>query len=161
MSFLGLGKVIGSIAGGGIKEAGEGIKTSLEGIGSLAGSIRSALTGEITPEKKAELLLNAQELDKLVDKATNDINLADAMSGSLFKGGWRPMLGWICDMAIFFYYIPRFILGTIFWAKIAWQTNTLPAMPEMGIADIMTLLGLLLGSSAMRMIEKKWNVASK
>lgn len=155
-------KFFGNIAGGGIKEAGEGIKTSLEGIGSLAGSIRSALTGEITAEKKAELLLNAQELDKLVDKATNDLNLADAQSGSLFKGGWRPALGWICDIAIFLYYIPRFIVGTYHWSRIAWESKgVLPPMPEMGIADIMTLLGLLLGSSAMRMVEKRWGVASK
>lgn len=153
--------LLNSIFGSGVKEAGEGIKSGLEGIGSLAKDLRSAFTGEISQEKKAELLLKAQELESLTDKAINDINLADAQSGSLFKGGWRPALGWICDIAIFCYYIPRFVIGTILWAKLAWHSSTLPPMPEMGIADILSLIALLLGSSAMRMVEKRWGVASK
>lgn len=152
----------GALIGGGVKDAGEGIKSGLEGVGSLAKDLRSAFTGEINPEKKAELMMKVQELESLADKAINDINLADSNSGSLFRGGWRPALGWICDIAIFIYYVPRFIIGTYHWSRIAWESKgILPPMPEMGIADIMTLLGLLLGSSAMRMVEKKWGVASK
>ena len=38
-----------------LKPGGDTIKGTLEGAGSLAKDIRSAITGEINPEKKAEL----------------------------------------------------------------------------------------------------------
>ena len=34
-----------------------------------------------------------------------EINKAEAASGSLFKGGWRPAVGWTCTLAFAYHYI--------------------------------------------------------
>ena len=34
-----------------------------------------------------------------------EINKAEAQSGSLFKGGWRPAVGWICAIAFGYHFI--------------------------------------------------------
>ena len=38
---------------------------------------------------------HAQELSI----AQIEVNKAEAQSGSLFKGGWRPAVGWVCAIA--------------------------------------------------------------
>ena len=34
-----------------------------------------------------------------------EINKAEAVSGSLFKGGWRPAVGWVCAIAFMYHFI--------------------------------------------------------
>ena len=34
-----------------------------------------------------------------------EINKAEAASGSLFKGGWRPAVGWVCAIAFMYHFI--------------------------------------------------------
>ena len=34
-----------------------------------------------------------------------EINKAEAASGSLFKGGWRPFVGWVCGVAFCYHFI--------------------------------------------------------
>lgn len=77
----------------------------------------------------------------------------------LFVAGWRPAIGWVCATALAVYYIPRFLVGTLVWAVAAWGQPTLPPMPEMGIGDILGLVGSLLGMSWLRTVEKKAGVA--
>ena len=33
------------------------------------------------------------------------VNAAEAASGSLFKGGWRPCIGWICGIAFGYHFV--------------------------------------------------------
>ena len=33
------------------------------------------------------------------------VNAAEAASGSLFKGGWRPCVGWLCAIAFGYHFI--------------------------------------------------------
>jgi uncharacterized membrane protein len=42
----------------------------------------------------SEKMANEQMLAQL------EVNKAEAASGSLFKGGWRPAIGWICGLAL-------------------------------------------------------------
>ena len=55
-------------------------------------------------DQKAKL---AHEIATMADKhaqevalAQIEVNKAEASSGSLFKGGWRPFVGWICGFAL-------------------------------------------------------------
>ena len=34
-----------------------------------------------------------------------EINKAEAASGSLFKGGWRPFVGWVCGVAFAYHFV--------------------------------------------------------
>ena len=74
-----------------------------QGIGSFAKDIRAAITGEaiLDPNKRAELLFNAQALEAAAEKARMDydadmskaqtaINAIEAQNSSLFVAGWRP-----------------------------------------------------------------------
>lgn len=56
--MFGLGKIFGTAG----KETVKGV---FEGVGSMAGSIRRAITGELPPKMKAEQLKNAMELEKI------------------------------------------------------------------------------------------------
>ena len=84
---------------------------------------------------------------------------AEAAGSSLFATGWRPAIGWVCAVALAAYYIPRFVVGTVLWVVAAWGQPVLPPMPEMGIGDILGLVGSLLGMSWLRTAEKKAGVA--
>ena len=70
-------------------------------IGQLIGPVTGILDKFIEDkDQKAQLAhdiatmseRHAQELAK----GQLEINKAEAASGSLFKGGWRPAVGWIC-----------------------------------------------------------------
>lgn len=84
---------------------------------------------------------------------------AEPASGSLFVTGWRPAIGWVCAASLAVYYLPRFVLGTVLWFRAGWAQGEVPPMPEMGIGDILGLVGALLGMSWLRTAEKKAGVA--
>lgn len=130
------------------------------------------------PVKKAEAHLKLVEMkqngelaelaaDTELAKGQQAINLKEAEHPSLFVSGWRPAIGWVCAIALGVYFIPRFLVGMFMWSRLAWtaiqqctlNACALPAMPEMGIADILGLVATLLGASWIRMREKEKSVA--
>lgn len=135
----------------------------------IIGKIIDRIPDPVAREKarlEAEASLREQEnrLLEIVaasDKAQTDINLEEAKSIDPFTSRWRPAAGWVAVVSLALYFWPRYLLGMFFWCKVAWLSQTLPALPDMGIADIMGLLGSLLGMGSMRMIEKIKGVASK
>ena len=47
-----------------------------------------------------------------------EVNKAEAASGSFFKGGWRPAVGWVCAVAFAYHFIlkdltERFLYTTL------------------------------------------------
>ena len=105
-------------------------------------------------DQKAKL---AHELATMADKLAHEQNLAqmainkeEASSGSLFKGGWRPFIGWICGIAFFYHFVCQpvivFIL-TIFGVSIV-------NLPEFEMNTLLTVLGGMLGIGGLRSYEK-------
>lgn len=137
------------------------IKGTLDGVGGLLTTIREVITGEASPEKKLAALQKIDEMEQQIKVGNLEVNKLEAQNANLFVSGWRPALGWICDIAIGVYYIPRFILGMIFWCMACWKANTLMPMPEMGIMDILGLVGTLLGAATLRTVEHVKGVATK
>jgi len=139
------------------------------GIGQFAKDIRAAITGEsiIDPNKKAELLLNAQALEAASQKALLDfeqkmseaqtaINAVEAANSNIFVSGWRPAVGWVCVSGLFY----TFLLKPIFpWAATiicnigGWKT-VVPPLPEVPMGDLLVLLGGMLGLGALRSVDK-------
>ena len=144
---------LSGLLGGGVKEAGEGVKAGLEGIGQLTQNIRSAITGEITADKKAKILETAQQIETLSLKGIHDTNLAEAQSGSSFRGGWRPAVGWVCAISLFFFYAFRIAVATSLWAYMSGKAHYLLPFPEFSIMEILALVGTLLGSKVIRSNE--------
>ena len=80
-----------------------------------------------------------------------EINKAEAASGSLFKGGWRPAVGWVCAIAFAYHFIVKDLI--IFGASFAGLE--LPDLPEFDMGTLLTVLGGMLGIGGLRTYEKQ------
>lgn len=129
------------------------------GIGTLAKDIRAAITGKepISADKAAELALKVQELEFSVTDAQTKVNMAEASNPNIFVSGWRPLIGWICGIALGYNYI--FMPLFTYIAK--WVSPDAPPMPTLDSGELITLLFGMLGLAGMRTYERKVGVANK
>jgi len=104
---------------------------------------KSALAHEIATmgERHAQEALLAQL----------EINKAEAASGSSFKGGWRPFVGWICGFALLYH----FILSPLIIFIVTLSGATIPPLPEFDMGSLMTVLLGMLGIGGLRTFEKQ------
>jgi hypothetical protein len=136
-----------------------GTKGILEGIGTAAVRIREAITGEavIDPNKKAELLAKTLEIENATALAQIAVNQAEAGSPSLFKGGWRPAVGWCCVLALFFEFILRPLLP---WGFGLLTKVPPPPLPTLDTGMLFNLMFGMLGLGGLRTVEKIRGVSS-
>ena len=106
-------------------------------------------------DQKAKL---AHDLATMADKHAQEISLAqisvnkeEAASGSLFKGGWRPFVGWVCGVAFCYH----FILQPLVIFIVAIAGVDIPDLPEFQMNTLLTVLGGLLGIGGLRTYEKQ------
>ena len=78
-----------------------------------------------------------------------EVNKAEAASGSVFKGGWRPFVGWVCGVAMLYHFLLQPII--VFVLSASGVTFELPSF-DMG--SLMTILMGLLGLGGLRTFEK-------
>ena len=90
---------------------------------------------------------HAQELAM----AQIEVNKAEAQSSSVFKGGWRPFIGWVCGFAFAYHFIIQPVL--IFGVGVA--GIQLPALPEFDMSQMMPVLLGMLGLGGLRTFEKQ------
>ena len=84
-----------------------------------------------------------------------NVNAAEAASGSLFKGGWRPFIGWTCGLAFFYHFVGQPV--AIFVMTV---TGTeIPTLPEFDMGTLLTVLGGMLGIGGLRTYEKQKGIA--
>ena len=125
-------------------------------IGQLIGPVTGILDKVIEDkDQKAKL---AHEIATMSDThaqqallAQLEINKAEAQSGSLFKGGWRPAVGWTCALVFFYHYIFQpciLFFAALFGAEI-------PELPEFDMSTLLPVLGGLLGIGGLRTYEKQ------
>ena len=90
---------------------------------------------------------HAQELAK----GQLEINKAEAASGSVFKGGWRPFIGWVCGAAFAYHFVLQpFIAFGVTVAGI-----DIPELPTFDMGSLMTVMMGMLGLGGLRSYEKK------
>jgi hypothetical protein len=80
-----------------------------------------------------------------------EVNKAEASSGSLFKGGWRPFIGWVCGGAFAYHFVlqPVIVFGVLA------AGIDLPPLPEFDMASLMTVMMGMLGLGGLRTYEKQ------
>ena len=133
----------------------------LTGLGSVF-DFGSKIVDKLFPDKadadKAKLqLLQLQqegefkELEATLQMAKNqsDINLADAQSGSNFRGGWRPFVGWVCGIGLLYSLILRSIIMSV---VDIWVPGF--ALAPVDSSTLTTLLLSLLGLGGYRTWER-------
>lgn len=90
---------------------------------------------------------HAQELAK----GQLEINKAEAASGSVFKGGWRPFIGWVCGIAFAYHFVlqPFIVFG------VSVVGIDIPELPSFDMGSLMTVMMGMLGLGGLRSYEKK------
>jgi len=133
--------------------AGSVVESVSNGITNLATDIRLAITGEISPENKAELAKIALEAENLQKHTQLEINLSEARHQSAFVAGWRPFIGWVCGLSLANNYILR-----------PWAIAVLSASGkvfEFPVIDLSLMIPIMTGMlrlAGMRTYEKKQGV---
>jgi len=133
----------------GINIDGNLIGSALGGIGKLAKDIRQAVTGEISPEKRAEIEAQLLEIENQGLQAQIELNKIEAQSASVFVSGWRPAAGWVCVLGLFYTFLLQPLL--------AWATSSKP--PEIDTTLLIQLLFGMLGLAGIRTYEKGKGIA--
>ena len=88
------------------------------------------------------------ELDLVLGQLA--INQEEAKSTSVFVAGWRPFIGWVCGVALGYYYVAQPFL---IWGFSLFAINT--TMPTLELGELMTLLLGMLGLAGMRSFDKQ------
>ena len=110
-------------------------------------------------DQKAKL---AHELATMADThaqqlalAQVQVNLAEAQSSSVFKGGWRPFVGWVCGIALLYHFIltPCILFG------VALLGINIPPLPAFDMSSLLTVLMGMLGLGGLRTFEKTKGVS--
>ena len=94
-----------------------------------------------------ELATMAEKHAQELAKGQLEVNKVEAAHKSLFVSGWRPCIGWICGLSLFYSTILSPILGI-------WFT-----VPPVDSSLLTTVLMGMLGLGAMRTVEKTKSVA--
>ena len=117
-------------------------------------AIGGRLLDKIIPDKdarekaKAELLKASQDQDFQRDMAQIELNKEEAKM-DLFRGGWRPMVGWTCGIAFALHFVVFPLLN--FFLAGAGQDQIVVAFD---MDTLLTVLLGLLGLGGLRTVEK-------
>lgn len=125
-------------------------------LASLIGPV-SGLLDKVIEDKDQKAAL-AHEIATMSERhaqeamlAQLEINKAEAASGSLFKGGWRPAVGWVCAIAFAYHFILKDLI--VFTVTVAGVD--MPELPEFDMGTLLTVLGGMLGIGGLRTYEKQ------
>ncbi len=98
-----------------------------------------------------EIATMSQRHAKSLALAQIQLNTAEAASGSTFKGGWRPFIGWICGLSFGWHFIGNPV--ALFF--VALTGTEIPPLPEFDMGTLLTVLGGMLGIGGLRTYEKQ------
>ena len=136
----------------------------IAGLGSLF-KLGTTIIDKIWPDKaeaeKAKLRLfeltqagEFKELEAELEKARLQVsvNTAEAQSGSNFRGGWRPFIGWVCGMGLAYAVLLQPLATGIIQATVPNMQGFV--MPDVQTDALMALLFGMLGLGGYRTYEK-------
>ena len=112
------------------------------------------------PQAAADAKLKALELAQKGELAVLDAELRLALgqievnkveaTTDLFRGGWRPAVGWVCVVGLGY----QFILQPLLPWVVALFGAQVPPLPAIDTEDLMVLLTGMLGLGGLRTFER-------
>jgi hypothetical protein len=111
----------------------------IDGIGDILDRLFPA------PEERAKAELARHEIARL--PALKQIDLAEPCS--LFVAGWRPMIGWVCALALTWAFI---VQPVAVWVVTTFGRGV--AVPAMVTEHLLELVLAMLGIAGLRTFEK-------
>lgn len=82
-----------------------------------------------------------------------DVNIEEAKSPSLFKGGWRPFAGWVCGLGMLYSVLLQPLITGFVRAFVVGMAAF--SMPDVDTSVLMTLLLGMLGLGGLRSYDRK------
>jgi hypothetical protein len=127
-------------------------------VGALIAPVTSLISEAIEDKDKAaeiayRVATMAAEHAHTEVLAQLEVNKAEAATGSLFVGGWRPAVGWVCVAAMALNFILTPMLGPVI------EAYTPIVMAPLAMGEMMPILLGMLGLTAARTYEKQQGVA--
>jgi hypothetical protein len=104
------------------------------------------LAAQLKHQTEMELL----KADTELQKGQIEVNKEEAKSDSVFVAGWRPSVGWICSLTLFY----NFILYNLLQWLIAFNKSAITAPPPISAELLYPLLFGMLGLGAYRSFDK-------
>ena len=102
-------------------------------------------------KQQAKVLLEKIKQQPMI--LQTEINKLEAQHRSVFVAGWRPAIGWVLAISLFFYYVPQFVLGSALWAINCYKLHTLVTFP-LNTSGMTQLIIAMLGMGTLRTVEK-------
>ncbi len=126
-------------------------------VGKLLDKVITDKDARAAADENLEALKANGELQSILGQI--QINLVEAAHKSLFVAGWRPFIGWTCGVGLLYHFILQPFLGfLIVVASLIWDFEV-PALPDLEVEQLMTLVLGMLGLGGMRSYEKKNGVS--
>lgn len=131
----------------------------------IGGKLIDRLWPDATQRDAAKLeLLKMQQSGELAQlaadteaaKAQAAVNAAEAASGNAYASSWRPTVGYVCVIGLFY----SFLLQPLLPWLAALSGKPVAALPQLDTSVLMTLLLGMLGLGGMRTAEKVKGVAA-
>jgi hypothetical protein len=101
------------------------------------------------PEAKAKAEAELRSSLQQWDKAQTDVNAVEASNPNLFVAGWRPMIGWVCALALAYQYLVC-PLGMWIATSLHLAVTTPPKLDD----SLWQLMFGMLGMGGLRTYEK-------
>ena len=116
----------------------------------FGGKLLDRLFPDPSEKARAELemlrMLQAGDLQTAIEQIK--VNAVEASHQSIFVAGWRPFVGWICGLSLFY--------SAVLFNILAWvaRIRGWPAPPMLDNDVLIYMLGGILGLGGYRSIEK-------
>lgn len=94
--------------------------------------------------------LAALDADMRLMLAQTEINKAEAATGNTFVASWRPSVGYVCVMGLFYSFLLQPLLP---WIAVLFGKQV-PPLPSLDSDVLLTLVSGMLGIGSLRSIEK-------
>lgn len=104
---------------------------------------------------KEQLEMDLQQAVTNASALQAKINLVEAGHKSVFVAGWRPFIGWICGVGLFWAYIAQPI---VMWYASIWHPDV-AALPQISTDGLYQLVLAMLGMGGLRTFEKMKGVS--
>lgn len=157
-----IGKFFGSLFGSAAAGVASPAAQAIEGAGKIIGMFK--LSPELKAKLQAELTAENIDLEKAelaaqvgAMQGQLEINKQEAASTNWFVAGWRPGVGWVCVLGLFWAY---FLQPFVEFALINFRGHLPPGIPHLDTGTLISgLLIPLLGLGALRTYEKVQDAA--
>lgn len=132
------------------KPNGDTISKSVDSIGNLAKDMRTAITGDIPPEQRANLLNKVLDVLVTLAKTKSDVIVAEAQSESWITRTWRPLV--MIDFAVLINLVFFGVIGPEIMHRLQNIPSQLWTLLSIGIGGY---IGGRSGEKIVRMINNK------